>query len=502
MMNALIYPKRNPAYYHNRGCGMCYLQRSKKVPFFDVPDESWFLKEGLTDKISIEVPWCLIEPEEGRYEWNHSEWEGCFKSWIDAGFKVNLKIRAMDTLGTFYNAGVPQWVFDAGAKYVDDPISLYRRDVTQLDGNIPLAGKLPVRYPVYWDPVFIEKSERLIHEMGKRYNGNPAIESVAVAHMGRWGEMHIGDWGPMEPWIEAGFTMDTYIKTAIRFIDIYRAAFPDTPLSIEIHRAALYPEYHWADVMEVFDYAAEKGVMLKYDGLGASFEPGSTPYLCKSVAEIFRKYRHKTKLQFENLVLPEALDEAVSYGISYWCRGGESDGVAIAKVAEDIPIKDKRIFSWYYSFPERYDLMTIEQQKDCFRKMARKCGYLLTLDSLALAENPAAGKTVPVVFNWNNIGYAACYEKFHVELALFDQRRGNYIWRQEQYLKNSGNPVLWDAGKQIDTEIPFTFPADLPSGDYELQMGVRFDGYNHEMMQLALAGRTIDGRYPVGTMKI
>ena len=97
----------------------------------------------------------------------------------------------MDTLGTFYNEGTPQWVFDAGAKYVDEPIDLYRG--TFLLNDIPENGTFPVRYPVYWDEIYLEKTEQLVRALGKRYNGRPEVEYVVIGHMGRWGEMHIAD---------------------------------------------------------------------------------------------------------------------------------------------------------------------------------------------------------------------------------------------------------------------------------------------------------------------
>ena len=113
----VYHPKKTDRILHNPGCGMLYLQRGfHKLPYSALPADSWFLRERLSDKIAIHLPWSALEPEEGHYLWEHPDWEGCFQSWMDAGFKVGLQIRGMDTLGTFYNEGTPQWVFDAGAK--------------------------------------------------------------------------------------------------------------------------------------------------------------------------------------------------------------------------------------------------------------------------------------------------------------------------------------------------------------------------------------------------
>ena len=153
---AVFHPGKSNRILCNPGCGILYLQRGfHKLPFSAVPRDAWFLRERLTDKIAIHLPWSALEPEEGHYVWEHPDWEGCFRSWMDAGFKVSLQIRGMDTLGTCYNEGVPQWVFDAGAKYIDEPIDLYRGTI--LLNHIPEDGRAPVRYPVYWDEIYLEK---------------------------------------------------------------------------------------------------------------------------------------------------------------------------------------------------------------------------------------------------------------------------------------------------------------------------------------------------------
>ena len=41
------------AILRNRGCGIGFVQRRGKIPFDQVPPDSWFLKEKLCDKIAI-----------------------------------------------------------------------------------------------------------------------------------------------------------------------------------------------------------------------------------------------------------------------------------------------------------------------------------------------------------------------------------------------------------------------------------------------------------------
>lgn len=388
---AVFHPPKNHRILHNPGCGILYLQRGyHKLPFSAVPEDAWFRKERLADKIAIHLPWCALEPEEGRYLWEHPDWEGCFRSWINAGFKVALQIRGMDTLGTCYQEGVPQWVFDAGAAFIDEPIDAYRG--TFLLNNIPEHGNAPVRYPVYWDEIYLEKTEQLVRAMGRRYNGNPNVEYVVVGHMGRWGEMHIADHGPLKPWFDAGLSLPNYIAAHKRILDVYREAFPDTPLVQDIGAPAFSETpggrdlYGLEDAAEIFEHAVKLGIILKFDGIGKNWHGTRSRFLEDEVRDLFLHFRSRTKIAMENLILPEGLREALDCGISYWHRGGESQGLGILNVDRDLPIAEKKIYSFYRFYPEEYDALTREEEKEIWRMMARECGYRLEIETAKLEE--------------------------------------------------------------------------------------------------------------------
>jgi hypothetical protein len=333
-------PPLSDAILHNPGCGILYLQRGlHKARIEEVDEASWFFKERLTDKIAFSLPWSVLEPEEGRYRWDHPDWEACIQSWVRRGYRVALQIRGMDTLGTFYDQGVPQWVFDAGAKYVDEPISNYRG--TFLLNDIPKDTDAPVRYPVYWDPIYLEKVEQLVGAMGARYDGRPEVEFIGIGHMGRWGEMHIAGHGPLRPWLEAGLSLDAYLRAHARIVEAYQRAFPRTALSQEVGAPAFGegkdPSLFPLERAEpLFERLAQQGVHLKYNGLGKGWGAG-TPYLDEAVRALMHRHRDSTKVCFENLVLPEALEEGLDCGISYWHPGGESPGLGIRRIEEALP---------------------------------------------------------------------------------------------------------------------------------------------------------------------
>ena len=479
----------------NRGCGINYCQRRQKIPFDAVPANTWFLQEKLCDKIAVDVSWSQLEPREGEYLWEQPEWEGCFRSWMDAGYKVLLKVRGMDTLGTFYNQGTPQWVFDAGARFVDEDIRFYRN--TFLLNDIPENEQKPIRYPVYWDEIYLEKVQKLLQAMGKRYNGNPQIESVAISHMGRWGEMHIADHFHHDKWIQEGFSVDTYNQAHRIIIDMYREAFPDTPLQQSIS-SPCFDITKLNDAAPNFEYMAQCGIMLKSGGLGMSWHPNApSPWNDKAFQTLFQKVKYQTKILFENLVLPGALEYALDLGTSYWQRGGEAQGLGELNIAKDIPIQQKKIFSPYAFYPEQYDRLSVEDQKNILRRMARRAGYRLAAEAMDIEVKD---QKLTTTFFWNNRGAAPCYEDFDVCVGLYGND-GQPVWEASQPPQCGCSPRIWDSRAHFADTLTWQLPP-LPQGEYQLRFGLRHKKFAREWMELANAERDAHGMYPAATLAI
>lgn len=458
------FPEKTNCILQNPGCGMMYLQRgANKLRYDEIPRDAWFLREKLTDKIAFSVPWSVIEPEEGKFNWKHSDWEGCIDSWIDAGFKVALEIRGMDAWGTLYNQGVPQWVFDAGAKYIDESLDYYKGSyiLNFLDFEHETR---PVRYPVYWDEIYLDKVRHLVEAMGERYNGRKEIEWINQGHMGRWGEMHISMHSPLQPWLDAGLTRERYVEALIRLVDIYREAFPDTRICQEIGAPVfgekLGTDYiAMEDVPEVYAHLAENHIIIKQNGIGKAWHGTRSPYIDQPTLELFEQYYRQTPVACENLVLKAALEEALEEGhISYWHSGGEWEGLHIMQHDKDIPLKSENVWSYTTFFSDAYSKMTKEDERDIWRMMARRCGYRLEIKELSI-DGPI------VEIHWNNSGSAPCYEKLTLELTVI---------REGKTISAIRCPVLAADVEKI--RMPFAVPDDAvlqlrlstPNGPIEL----------------------------------
>lgn len=86
-----------------------------------------------------------------------------------------------------------------------------------------------------WDPVYLEHKAAMLRALGARYDGNPDLTQVyfTYAAMTNGIEMH---WRVDEAaFTAAGYTPTRLAETYAEVFDMHSAAFPTTPISIEVH---------------------------------------------------------------------------------------------------------------------------------------------------------------------------------------------------------------------------------------------------------------------------
>jgi hypothetical protein len=449
----------------NPGMGILYVLRGMQPVRFDQVDpQAWFLRERLCNKLEVSIPWSLLEPEEGVFAWEHPQWEGCFKSWVDRGFKVALKVRGMASRGTLYDDGTPAWVFKAGAKFIDEDLDAW------VSHPIPKR-----RVPVYWDPVYLEKSAGLIRAMGERYNGKPWVEFVQIAHMGQWGEMHVSMHTPVKPWFEAGYSPHVYLAAHRKIIDMYVSAFPDTQLSQALG-PPIFTAAAFAEVEEIVPYLVNRGIMLKYGGLGWNWESNEgDPFVDESIGRLFHAYFPSTKMYMENFNTLRVMRAGLDYHLSYWHRGGEATGLGM-------------------SYESDSDVAAI------YRFMARHIGFRLALCEFECPESVEVGKEFLVRTIWQNQGSALCYRDYDLILALVNGV-GDTVWEQSRSSQIPTSSTAWNANCVVEER--YTFVIDqIPQGHYELRVGMQAQAMSGERLELPLPGRDTKNRYPIACLRV
>lgn len=168
------------------------------------------------DGVLVRVPWELLEPSPGVYDWSLLDNELSLAESL--GTSVALAIVCGGT-------AEPAWVY------------------APHDG---LPGAEPFTYqfhgdaetmPVPWDESFLTDWTAFITELGDRYRDRQVISLVHVTHSTLNGfEMQI----PFSPsdeqqWLAIGYETSLHTASWLSVIDAFATAFPDTPLDLECH---------------------------------------------------------------------------------------------------------------------------------------------------------------------------------------------------------------------------------------------------------------------------
>ena len=239
--------------------------------------------------------------------------------------------------------------------------------------------------------------------------------------------------------------------------------------------------------------------MLKCGGLGKAWHPPfRSPWLDDACVDMFRRFKYRSKIVFENLVLPEALEFALELGMSYWQRGGEASGLGELNIAKEIPVPQKRIYSGYKFTPERFDALSVDAQMELWRHLARRTGYRLAAESVEVETEPGILHTR---FCWTNSGAAPCYERFRIRVALGGVD-GTVVWSETRNPSCGCGAEIWESGCRMTDALTWRLPPELADGEYLLMFGLEHCGFAGERMQLANRGRMENGLYPAALIPV
>lgn len=134
--------------------------------------------------------WRLMEPQEGQYDFTVID--KALETCSQRGQTLAIRLMAF---GAVNQPLAPQWYLD---KY---PTAVQKR------GN----GQIP--HPVHDSPQYLEHWGNFIREAGRRYDGNPLVESIDITFIGPWGE---GDG-------------ECSREQCRRFAQLWKEAWPTTP---------------------------------------------------------------------------------------------------------------------------------------------------------------------------------------------------------------------------------------------------------------------------------
>ena len=138
----------------------------------DRPAAYWALQDEAAQKYAgvyyIRWRWSDLEPEEGKYAWEHNEdFKGLVQGALERGLRLAFRIyvNGRDNL----RAATPDYVLDGAETY-----------------EVPPGHQTPYAD----DEFFLEKYTKFIEAFGKKFNDPAIVDYVDSYGLGFWGEEH------------------------------------------------------------------------------------------------------------------------------------------------------------------------------------------------------------------------------------------------------------------------------------------------------------------------
>ncbi|MCD6404342.1 MAG: DUF4832 domain-containing protein [Planctomycetes bacterium] len=313
--------------------------------------------------------------------------------------------------------------------------------------------------PDFNDPVFLEKHLAFIKVLGGRYNAHPGVCLVDIGSIGLWGEWHMSDTG--------GLAMPTE-ENALRIIDAWKAAFPDTPLVMQL------------DYTPGMVHAAGLAMGWRVDCWGDM--GGYSENWCH-MRNMYPQNIEKAGVEDLWKRAPVALETC--WDMRKWVKDGW-----------DIDHILKWALDHHATFINNKSRPVPAELLPKVRKFLLKVGYRFVVRSVTLPTEIAPGGTLAAAIEWENIGVAPCYYDFHPALALADSS-GNLAWSKTF----SSCTVRGRLPGAFTIHADWRLPQTLQPGVYRLLVGIT-DAAGVPRVKIAIDGARNDGWYDVGEITL
>ena len=264
------------------------------------------------------------------------------------------------------------------------------------------------------DPKFLEYFGRAVRAFGERFDSDPTLAFLDISLPGSWGE---------------GSHVDLFTQEQLKnFVDIYTEVFKNTHLIGQV------------DVPWLVYYSNEKApIGWRADCIG---HPRSTyiglPPKVEQMGDIWKKGH----ISFE----------------SYWWLGEwKRQGWDLDKIMETL-------LSWHVSTFNAKSLPIPWEWKDKIDEWVAKMGYHFVIDEVETVESVKRGDKLSVRLVIDNVGVAPIYHKIPLYIRLKNVNA-------EKTFETDVDIRKWIQGK-YEEEIVVDIPEELPTGEYELQMGI------------------------------
>ncbi len=377
--------------------------------------------------------WSAIEPERGQYRWEilDQALQAAHEHHQDLAFRL---------MPYDQNHPLPEWFQNSGARRANKP--------TDKDGAI--------WQPDFSDPLYLKYWGALVAEAGRRYDGNPSLDSVDISSVGYWGE----GWSDYMP----AFAFQKAL------IDIWLEAFKRTPLLMNF------------DQQEALTYGTSHGAGWRLDCWG---DMRSNP--------VNGKAHWSHMLDFYPIQIVRAGIQDV------WERSPvslETCGVPGGWFQQgwDIDYILAQALRWHASSINIKSSAIPPEWKSKFEEFQTRLGYRLILRRLEYPEQVEPGKAADIHMWWLNAGVAPVYRPYDLAVQIYSPA-GHAVIRLPVDVRK------WLPGDAV-FDGPIQIPSTLQPGPYRVRVALLDPRAGEPAIRLAIEGRQSDGWYDLGGITV
>jgi len=376
------------------------------------------------------IYWKFIEPEQGKYRWDLID--NALRTASDRKQTLMLRIAPYGTTG---DNDVPDWYRAlVGPETGKTAISKWRTDPE--------------------NPLYVRHFTRMIREMGKRYDGNPNLESVDLSIVGAWGE-------------GAG-SAELSDATRRALVDSYTESFDRTPLVMLL-----------TDEKTNKYGLSQKPVGWRVDCLGDMGGFGNPQW--SHMQDYYPQGIINFGMQDAWKKAPVSLE--VCWVMQHWMNKGW-----------DVDYIIDQSLKWHISSFNAKSSPVPEAWWPQVNRWLKKMGYRYVLRKFTYPPEVSPLGKLAFTTWWENKGVAPCYKRFPLALRLKGARRS-------EVFITAADIRQWLPGDAVYDDAVF-LPAGMPSGEYDLQVAIVDPQTSEPKLKLAIAGVESDGWYTMGKLTV
>ncbi|MEP7111059.1 MAG: DUF4832 domain-containing protein, partial [Ferruginibacter sp.] len=384
------------------------------------------------------VYWKYLEPEKANYRWDLID--QALAAAEERGQSLMLRVAPYGS----GNNDVPAWY----------------REMVGKSTNWKYNNKVNGWLVDAEDPRYAEYFGSFIKELGKRYDGHPALEAVDLSIVGAWGE-------------GAGAELLTQ-KTRESLVDAYTDYFKKTPLIplLTDEKTNMYINSKAIAGWRV-DCIGDLGFWAKeQNGWTHMYD-----YYPQSIINFGVKDNWKKA--------PVSLEIC---GTLFRWKDKEGYSKEDAKYIFDQTLK------WHLSSFNAKSSPVPAELEPLVNDWLKKMGYRFVLRKFSCPETVKRNSRLAFETWWENKGVAPVYKNFSLAIRLRNNK-DSITFLTDAAIRE------WLPGDNIYDNSVF-IPKNFSPGDYEVQAGIVDPLSGKPKIQLAIEGKDAEGWYGLGKIKI